>query len=168
MKLTPFKTTALTGLMVAALGAGGLKLPAALAQENSPDTNMQILRDKVKADKKLVVAANMDLTEAEGKKFWPVYDAYQKDLQSINERLKKVVLDYADAYNNNSLTDAQAKKLTDEALSIEADEAKMRKDYWVKLNGVVPAKKAARYLQIENKIRAVIRYDLADGIPLVP
>ena len=89
-------------------------------------------------------------------------------LDVFYERLKKVILDYADGYNNNSLTDAQAKKLSDEALAIEADEAKMRKDYSVKLNGVVPAKKAARYLQIENKIRAVIRYDLADGIPLVP
>ncbi len=28
--------------------------------------------------------------------------------------------------------------------------------------------KVARYLQIENKIRAVIKYELADGIPLVP
>ena len=169
MELTCLKVEALSKLMVAAtLCVGTLILPTMFAQEKSSDTNMQILRDKIKSDKKLVVAANMDLTEAEGKKFWPVYDAYQKDLQSINERLKKVVLDYADAYNNNSLTDAQAKKLTDEALAIEADEAKMRKDYWVKLNGVVPAKKAARYLQIENKIRAVIRYDLADGIPLVP
>jgi hypothetical protein len=169
MKLTCLKLEALSKLMVAgAVCVGALLLPAAFAQEKSSDTNMQILRDKIKADKKLVVAANMDLTEAEAKKFWPVYDAYQKDLQSINERLKKVILDYADAYNNNSLTDAQAKKLSDEALAIEADEAKMRKDYSVKLNGVVPAKKAARYLQIENKIRAVIRYDLADGIPLVP
>jgi hypothetical protein len=169
MKLTCLKVQALSTLMVAAtVCVGALMLPAVFAQEKSSDTNMQILRDKIKSDKKLVVAANMDLTEAEAKKFWPIYDAYQKDLQSINERLKKVILDYADGYNNNSLTDAQAKKLSDEALAIEADEAKMRKDYSGKLNAVVPAKKAARYLQIENKIRAVIRYDLADGIPLVP
>jgi hypothetical protein len=169
MKLTCLKVEALGKVMVAGtVCVGALMLPAVFAQEKSSDTNMQILRDKIKSDKKLVVAANMDLTEAEAKKFWPVYDAYQKDLQSINERLKKVILDYADAYNNNSLTDAQAKKLSDEALAIEADEAKMRKDYSVKLNSVVPAKKAARYLQIENKIRAVIRYDLADAIPLVP
>ena len=81
-----------------------LAVPA-FAQDKPSDTNMQILLDKVKADKKLVVAANMDLTEAEGKVFWPVYDAYQKDLQTINDRLAATILAYADAYNKNALTD---------------------------------------------------------------
>ncbi len=35
---------------------------------------------KLKADKKLLVASNMELTDAESKAFWPLYDAYQKDL----------------------------------------------------------------------------------------
>ena len=73
----------------------------ALAQTPAP-TNMDILRQKVKADKKLVVAENLMLTEAEGAKFWPVYDAYQKELQQINERLKAVILAYADAYNKGA------------------------------------------------------------------
>jgi len=129
---------------------------------------MQILLDKVKADKKLVVATNMDLTDAEGKAFWPIYDLYQKDLQGINDRLGKTILAYADAYNNKTLTDAQAMQLTNEAIAIDQDEVTLRKSYAAKLNRVLPAKKTARYLQIENKIRAGIRYDLASGIPLVP
>ena len=145
-----------------------LTATAAFAQEKTADTNMQILLDKVKADKKLVVAANMDLTEAEGKAFWPIYDAYQKDIQTINERLGKTILAYAEAYNNKSLTNAQAKQLTDEVLAIDQDEITLRKDYSVRLGRAIPAIKAARYLQIENKIRAAIRYDLAAGIPLVP
>ncbi len=138
------------------------------AQEQPTDTDMQILLDKVKADKKLVVAANMDLTEAEGKAFWPIYDGYQKDLQAINERLGKTILAYADAYNKKTLTDEQAKQLSDEALTIDQDEIAMRKSYAARLNRVLPAKKTARYLQIENKIRAALRYELAAGIPLVP
>jgi len=86
-------------LCVAALAA-----PAS-AQEKPADTNMQILLDKVKADKKLVVSANMDLNEAEAKAFWPIYDAYQKDLQSINERLAKTIVAYAKRYNQKALTD---------------------------------------------------------------
>jgi hypothetical protein len=140
----------------------------ALAQDKPSDTNMQILRDKVKADKKLVVAANMDLNDAEGKVFWPIYDAYQKDLQAINERTGKTILAYADAYNKNTLTDEIAKQLTNEALAIDQDEITMRKSYQARLNRALSGKKVARYLQIENKIRAAIRYDLADGIPLVP
>jgi hypothetical protein len=138
------------------------------AQDKPTDTNMQILLDKVKADKKLVVAANMDLTEPEAKAFWPMYDDYQKELQSLNDRLGKTILAYADAYNSKTLTDAQATQLTGEALAIDQDEITLRKTYAVKLGHVIPAKKVARYLQIENKIRAAIRYDLAKGIPLVP
>ena len=148
-------------LCVAALTA----VPA-FAQNKSADTNMQILLDKVKADKKLVVAANMDLTDAEGKAFWPIYDAYQKDLQGLNERLAKTILAYADAYNKKTLTDEQANSLANEVLAIDQDEVTMRKTYATRLNDVLPGKKVARYLQIENKIRAVIRYQMADNIPL--
>ena len=144
-----------------------LAVPA-LAQDKPADTNMQILLDKVKADKKLVVAANMALNEAEGKVFWPIYDAYQKELQAINERTGKTILAYADAYNKKALTDDLAKQLTNEALAIDQDELTLRKTYAAKLNGVLPAIKVARYIQIENKIRAAIRYELATGIPLVP
>jgi hypothetical protein len=140
----------------------------AFAQDKSSDANMQILRDKLKADKKLVVAANMNLTEAEGKAFWPIYDAYQKDLQVLNERVGKTVLAYADAYNKNTLTDEQAESLTNAALAIDQDEVTMRKTYAAKLKGALPGKKVARYLQIENKIRALVRYEMADNIPLVP
>jgi hypothetical protein len=139
-----------------------------MAQETTSDTNMQILLDKVKADKKLVVAANMELNDTDGKAFWPIYDAYQKELQAINDRLAKTILAYADAYNKSTLTDAQAKQFSDEALAIDQDEIAMRKTYAARLNRVLPGKKAARYLQVENKIRAAIRYQLAAGIPLVP
>ena len=69
--------------------------PLSLAQDKPAD-NMQILRDKIKADKKLVVAANMELTETEAKGFWPIYEEYQKDLQKINRRIAKLLDSYAD------------------------------------------------------------------------
>ena len=138
----------------------------ALAQTPAP-TNMDILRQKVKADKKLVVAENLTLTEAEGAKFWPVYDAYQKELQQINERLKAVILAYADVYNKGPVTDATAKKLIEDASAVDDAEATLRRTALPKILAVLPAAKAARYVQIENKIRAVIRYELAAGIPLV-
>ncbi len=136
--------------------------------QDKPASNMEILRQKVKADKKLLVAANMDLTENEAKGFWPVYDAYQADLQGLNGRIGKLVQRYADLYNTKTLTDDSAKGLLDEALAIERAEVAMRESYVPKLTTVIPATKVARYLQIENKIRAVIKFELADGIPVVP
>ena len=140
-------------------------LPA-LAQDKPAD-NMQILREKIKADKKLLVAANMELTESEAKNFWPIYDDYQKDLQNINERLGKLLQSYATDYKNKTMTDDKAKKLTDEYLSIQQAEVKLQSSYVPKLNKALPATKVARYLQIENKYGAVIKYDLAATVPLV-
>jgi hypothetical protein len=146
--------------MVAGLAA------VALAQTGGT-SDMDILRQKIKADKKLVVAENLTLTDGEGAAFWPVYDAYQKDLQQINERLAAVVLAYAQAYNKGPVTDAAAKSLIEEASAIDDAEAALKRTSLPKILAALPAAKAARYVQIENKIRAVVRYELAAGIPLV-
>ena len=129
--------------------------------------NMDILREKLGADKKLLVANNMNLTDTEAKKFWPIYDAYQNDLHKINERMAKVINNYALAYNKGAVLNATAKQLLDESIAIELAEVKLKQSYIPKLSKALPAAKVARYIQIENKIRAIVRYVLADGIPLV-
>ena len=42
-----------------------------------------------------------------------------------------------------------------------------KKNCLAKLTGVIPPSKIARYMQVENKIRAQINYDLAAAIPFV-
>jgi hypothetical protein len=140
----------------------------AQAQE-AAQMNMEILKEKIKADKKLVVAANMNLSDAEAKNFWPLYDGYQKELEQINQRLVATIKGYADAYNagKGEISDDQAKKLLGEALGVEESEVKLRQSYAAKLGKVLPATKVARYLQIENKIRAIVKFELAAQIPLV-
>ena len=135
--------------------------------QDKPADNMQLLREKVKADKKLLVADNMELTESEAKGFWPVYEAYQKDLSAINERLARLIASYAADDMANTLTDDKAQKLTDELVSIQKAEAELQASYVPKLGKVLSPKKVARYLQIENKIRIAIKYELAADIPLV-
>jgi len=130
-------------------------------------SDMQILAQKIKADKKLVVAANMQLTEDEAKGFWPVYDAYQKDLASLNKQLVGVIKNYADAYNKGAVPDATAKKLMNDYLAVEERELKMKRSYVPRLEKAIPGTKVARYMQIENKIRALFKYELAAQIPLV-
>ena len=140
--------------------------PVVLAQEQTAD-NMEIVREKVRADKKLLVAANMELTESEAAAFWPVYEAYQKEIADLNQRTLKVIESYADTYNQGPVSDNAAKKLLDEALAIDSAEVDLRKSYVSKFSKVLPAAKVARYYQIERKIRAAINYELASGIPLV-
>jgi len=139
----------------------------AIAQTQSTSTDMQILADKVKVDKKALVAQNMELTESEAKSFWPIYDAYQQDLQKINNRMAQTIVEYADAYSKGSVDDATAKKLLGEALAIQESELKLLQTYIPKLENVLPEVKVARYIQIESKIRAMVRYAAASNIPLV-
>jgi hypothetical protein len=85
---------------------------------DKPANNLEIVHEKLKADKKLIVSKYMDLTESEAKQFWPVYDEYQKDLQKIHERLGNLLRSYAAEHRNQSLTDEKAKKLLDEWLDL--------------------------------------------------
>jgi hypothetical protein len=144
-----------------------MAFPIPALTQDKPADNMQILQEKVKADKKLLVAANMELTESEAKGFWPVYEDYQKDLTAINQRIVKLIESYAADYRANTLTDEKAKKLIDELVAIEQAEAGLKAASVPKLSKVLPQKKVARYLQIENKIRAVVKYELAAQVPLV-
>ena len=154
-----------TRLVTVCAMLAGLVLPAMAQTANT--ANMEILRQKIKADKKLVVAQNLMLTDAEGTAFWPVYEAYQKDLTQINQRLLAMIQTYADAYKKGPVANDVADKLLGESLAVDEAEVKLKGSYAPKILAVLPATKAARYIQIENKIRAIIRYELADGIPLV-
>ncbi len=140
-------------------------LPALAQAQEKPADNMQIVRDKIKADKKLFVAEAMQLTDSEAKAFWPVYDSYQKDWMKLNERAAALIREYANNYR--SMTNETAKKLTDEMLVIQTDQQKMKESYVPKFRKALPDIKVARYYQLENKISAVVNYELAMNIPLV-
>lgn len=154
-----------TRVMMTLLGLGVLVLAfPAFTQEKKAD-NMQIVREKLRADKKLLVSEAMKFTEAEAKGFWPVYESYQKEMTGVNDRVVKVIQDYANSYT--SMTDAVAKKLVDDSLAADGDRLKIRQSYLPKFRKVLPEIKVARFYQLENKIQAAINYDLAAGIPMI-
>jgi len=126
---------------------------------------MQIVRDALRAEKKLLISDNMGLTESEAKAFWPIYDEYQKALGSTNDRTLKLIQDYAKNYN--TMTDEVAGKLLDEMVAIKGQQQKTREGFLARFKSALPPKKVARYYQIENKIEAVVNYDVARQIPLV-
>ena len=153
-------------IMLTVLFAGILALGSflALAQEKPADT-MQLVREKVGADKKLFIATYMGLTESEAKAFWPVYESYQGELAKVEDRTGRLLDEYARNYR--AMSDQVAKKLLDEFLVIEADRLKLRQAYLPRFRKALPDTKAGRYYQLENKIHAVVSYDLARMIPLV-
>lgn len=156
MKLLQF------ALLAAALLLG---LPAA-AQDKPAADSMQILREKLKSDKKELIAANLTLTEAEAKGFWPIYEGYQKELAKVNDQIALLIVDYAKEYNAGSLTDAKARALLDRLIGIEETEVRMKRALVQRLAKVLPGTKLARYVQLENKVRALVKYEIAGEVPL--
>ena len=135
-----------------------------MAQEKPAD-NMQLVREKIKTDKKLFIAQNMNLTESEAKVFWPVYENYQKDLGKLVDKTVKLIDNYAANYQ--TMSEEAAKEMINGYLAIETERVTLMKSFLPKFRKVLPEKKVARYYQLENKIDAIVNYGLAKQIPLV-
>ena len=148
-----------------------LAAPMAIAEGNAADaTDMQALRDAVRSDKKALVASTLKLTDAEAKRFWPVYDAYQRDVDLANRR-RYVTLEALIGLDKPA-SDLYARNLANELIAADEAEIKSRRSLHNRLMRGVPTRilsptKAARYLQLETKIRAVQAYDIAANIPLI-
>jgi hypothetical protein len=137
---------------------------AGLAQDRPAD-NMALVREKIRADKKLLVAEQMQLTEAEAARFWPVYDAFQADLAKLADRTVTLITYYANNYK--SMSDTAATRMLNDHLALERDRAALLQSYQPRFSAVLPPLKVARYYQVENKIRAVLSYELAKSIPMM-
>jgi len=139
--------------------------PAATAAGADP-AKLQKLRERIRTDPKALVKENLPLTEAEAKAFWPAYDKCHAKLDAAQRRSNRAILDYVNG--ESGMTDARARQIVVDLLAAESDEVKARKACWDAMVKVLPGKKAARFLQIENKIRALDRFDAAVAVPLVP
>jgi Spy/CpxP family protein refolding chaperone len=137
----------------------------AQGQPPAPANDMQALRAAVKADKKALVAKTLELTPAEAAKFWPIYDTYQRSLNASNRQTALAVEELV-GYDK-PLSNVFAKNLANEMLASDEAEIKARRKMQNGVMKALPPKKAARYLQLEGKIRAFQDYDLAVAIPLV-
>jgi hypothetical protein len=148
-------------ILTVALGIGASEIAAQLSETDA----LQQLRADIQADRQAVVAANLKLTDAEGVAFWPLYREYRGELAKGGDRVQKMIQDFARVYD--TATAAQAKALVDEMLAIQQADLKVKELYLPKFRKVLPEVKVARFLQIENKVDAVVRLGLAADIPLI-
>lgn len=157
-------------LIAAWFSSAAMASPAAQpSPEDEPlYAGMRLLQAQSAEEKRAFVNAQLQLDEAQAAKFWPVFEEHQEALSALNRRRLDNVLAYARAWNEGSLDDASAARLAEQALAIEEDETALLKHTYRKLKSAVPASKAVSYLQLENKIRAVVRYEQAVNVPLLP
>jgi hypothetical protein len=163
-------------LKVAAVGVLWLGLSqGALAQQPTqpqPDEakaqtmeDIQLTRTAIAAERQALTTRAMDLTPEEMQGFWPLYRQYRLEAAKVGDRTVALIVTYAENYEN--LTDATADKLLKEFVSIEKARASLKEKYLPKFKKVLPARKVARFYQLENKLDITIFNEMAENIPLV-
>ena len=128
-------------------------------------TKLDVLVDAIRSNRKAMVAANLKLSDEEAAKFWPIYDRYQQELSATGDRMLAIINDYIAHFSD--LSNEKALQLIEDYNAAETDRLKVRRSYIPEFAKVVPGRTVARFYQIENKMDAVIRYDLAASIPVV-
>ena len=140
--------------------------PPAHAQDgNAEATNMQALREAMKTDKRAYIASMLSLTSAEAKRFWPIYDSYERVIEETSQRRVVALKDLV--FRDSPTTNLAAKNLTQELTSIYDTETKARLRVARRAMRALPPIKAARFLQLEDKMLAVRDYDEASAVPLI-
>ena len=137
--------------------------PAAVYAQADDTSRMSM--EAVKANQKLMVAMNMDLTDEEKKTFWPVYDAYQEKRNTIYNELLDLVNTFASQYQ--ALSNEQAAKILNDYLAVEDERVALVKDFTEKFTAVLPAKKVMRFFQIDFKQNLTTLSDIAAIVPVV-
>jgi len=125
----------------------------------------ETLLSTIRANRRALIAVNLALTQDEAEKFWPLYDRYQVEMATIGDRVAALVQDYI--ANFRDLSNEKALQLTGDYLTAESDRLQVRRTYLSEFAKILPGRTVARFYQIENKMDAVLRYDLARTIPVV-
>ena len=128
------------------------------------EREMDSVRQIVRSNRQKVIAGGMDLTTEENQKFWPLYSEYRDAAAKQGDRLTKIIMEYGKNYD--ALSDAQAVKLMNDYATLDQDRLNLRSAYVKKFAAILPPKKLMRYFQMEQKLDAIMNYDIAATIPL--
>jgi hypothetical protein len=145
-----------------ALQTGGV---AQRENELDKDQQLALFRRDIRSMRKQIIASNLDLTELEAAKFWPIYEQYAADLGKIDEDRATIVKEYAVAFG--SVSDDQADNLIRRWLDTDISAAELRQKYVPLVRKVLPAKKAATFFQIDRRVSMMIDVQIMSQIPLV-
>lgn len=126
---------------------------------------IELARSDLKTQKTLIIAQNIQFTDAEAAEFWPLHREYTVQLNKLLDQRLVLLREYATNYQN--LTDEQATRLAKKIFDWEEQRVDLKRTWFKKFCQVVPAKKAAQFFQIENQINAALDLRLAASLPLI-
>ena len=130
----------------------------------APDQDVQLLRKDLKSQKKQIIAANMDLTDTEAEKFWPVYDRYAADLAKVYDTKIALVEEYLERYK--TMTSDEAENYIRRRAAADSDIMQLRLKYVPEFRKVLSGRQTALFFQIEWRLDLLINLQLAQA-PLI-
>ena len=164
-KFLAISMAAIVTLTGVSLGHASAQAPSNNSAQSSVDQNIDLLRQDIRSHKKQIIAANLQLTDAEAVKFWPLYDQYTAELVKINDAKYAVIKEYA--INYDTLTDDKALTLTRQLLDVDQQVAQLRIKYVPLVSKVISGKKTAFFFQMDRRLLMLIDLQLAEQIPMV-
>jgi len=132
----------------------------------SSDEDMQLLKSDVRSQKKQIVAANMDLTDAEAEKFWPVYDRYATDVANVYDTKIGLVQEYFENYQ--TMSGDEAESYLRRRAAVEEDLMQVRLKYLPEFRKVLTGRETARFYQIDWRLDLMINLQLAQAPVINP
>jgi hypothetical protein len=132
--------------------------PARVAEE------LAATRKLNEAKREATIAANVEFTMAEKSAFWPLYWEYRTQVNKVDDAYIRILDEYAKKYQ--SMDNATAERLTTAWLQTQLDRYTLKKQYIERFNSAIPAAKALRVFQIENKLDQMIDAELGKQVPL--
>ena len=144
--------------------------PAPRTPDSKPDAGnlrafVELARSDLRTGKTLILAQNMSFTEEEGAEFWPLQREYQFELTKLNDTKLALIEQYAATYD--AMTDKQARDLAKKSFDLEEKKTDLKRKYFKKIAKVIPAKKAARFFQIDNQLNMALDLQVAASLPLI-
>lgn len=146
------------------VAVAALALPAAPMQAQVR-SEIELTRQQIQTDRQAIVAAGLPLTEEQAAQFWPVYREYRTALNPIGDRQVQLITGFAERYQ--AMTEADTDRMLKELFAIQKDRLEVQQKYIDKFKKVLPTVMVGRFYQIENKLDAIIMFDLAASVPLI-
>ena len=117
----------------------------------SQKKRQRISRDKIKAYKIAYITEQLNLTEKESEKFWPIYNLFDEKLHQLrsqeSSRIRKLL---SDEGGINDITESDAKEVMLSVSAIRDKTHKTYKEYYSKLKEVLSYKKILKLLSAEQ------------------
>lgn len=126
---------------------------------------VELLRSDIREQKVALISGMMQFSEADDAKFWPVYREYEQELSGMNDERLALVREYATSYEK--MTDQIANRLAHAVLDLEARRNALKTKYYERLAAILPARTAARVLQVENQILLLLDLQIAAALPVI-